>query len=125
MCAGNTNCIPICPIQAKYDASVTLNLALQTGNVQIRYRTVVTSLSVGDDGLVSGVNFVEYAQAQGPQTGAGTVTADRYVVAAHAIETVKILLNSNSSQHRWLSPVQAGASGGTDEEQSSIELSSS
>lgn len=94
VCAGNTNCIPICPIQAKYDASVTLNQALQTGNVQIRYRTVVTSLSVGDDGLVSGVSFVEYAQAQGPQTGAGTVTADRYVVAAHAIETVKILLNS-------------------------------
>ena len=24
VCAGNTNCIPICPIQAKYDPSVTL-----------------------------------------------------------------------------------------------------
>ena len=37
VCAGNTNCIPICPIQAKYDASVTMNDALQTGNVQVRY----------------------------------------------------------------------------------------
>src|SRR5262249_38523654 len=24
-CAGNTNCIPICPIQAKYDPTITLN----------------------------------------------------------------------------------------------------
>src|SRR5204862_6822170 len=23
-CAGNTSCIPICPIQAKYDATITL-----------------------------------------------------------------------------------------------------
>jgi hypothetical protein len=22
-CAGNTNCIPICPIQAKYDPTIT------------------------------------------------------------------------------------------------------
>ena len=27
-CAGNTNCIPICPIQAKYDPTITLNDAL-------------------------------------------------------------------------------------------------
>ena len=29
VCAGNTNCIPICPIQAKYDPSVTLEQALK------------------------------------------------------------------------------------------------
>lgn len=94
VCAGNTNCIPICPIQAKYDASFTLAEALETGNVEVRYQTVATSVNVGDDGLVSGVDYVEYAEPRGPQTGKGTVSAKRYVLAAHAIETPKILLNS-------------------------------
>src|SRR6476661_7265953 len=39
VCAGNTNCIPICPIQAKYDPSVTLAEALRTGNVDVSYKT--------------------------------------------------------------------------------------
>ena len=30
-CAGNTNCIPICPIQAKYDPTITLNEATNGG----------------------------------------------------------------------------------------------
>ena len=34
-CAGNTNCIPICPIQAKYDPTITLNDAMDTGFVTI------------------------------------------------------------------------------------------
>src|ERR1700743_315341 len=38
VCAGNTNCIPICPIQAKYDPSVTLAEALRSGNVVVRSR---------------------------------------------------------------------------------------
>jgi hypothetical protein len=45
LCQGNTNCTPICPIQAKYDATITLNKALQTGNVDILYQSVrATSL---------------------------------------------------------------------------------
>ena len=31
VCAGNTNCIPICPIQAKYDASIHLARAEEPG----------------------------------------------------------------------------------------------
>ena len=30
-CAGNTSCIPICPIQAKYDPTITLNEATNSG----------------------------------------------------------------------------------------------
>ena len=48
VCAGNTNCIPICPIQAKYDPSVTLADALRTGRVDIMYKTVASRvLSTG------------------------------------------------------------------------------
>ena len=44
VCAGNTNCIPICPIQAKYDPSVTLADALRTGNVEVMYKTVASQV---------------------------------------------------------------------------------
>ena len=94
VCAGNTNCIPICPIQAKYDATVHVAKAQNLG-VDVWYQTIVTSVSVDTEtGLVNGVNYLQYQDPGGPQTGSGTATAKIYVLAAHAIETAKILLNS-------------------------------
>lgn len=94
VCAGNTNCIPICPIQAKYDATVHVAKAQDLG-VDIWYKTIVTSVSVDTEtGLVNGVNYLQYDTPGGPATGSGTATAKIYVLAAHAIETAKILLNS-------------------------------
>src|SRR5688572_622910 len=55
VCAGNTNCIPICPIQAKYDPTVTLADAQQLG-AQVVYQTVANEIVVGDDGQVSAIN---------------------------------------------------------------------
>src|SRR5690606_31853539 len=98
-CAGNTNCIPICPIQAKYDATVTLALALQTGNVDIRYQTVANNIRLDDStDQVTGIDFITYATHGGVPTGTGTVTAKKYVLAAHAIETPKLLLMSNKNK---------------------------
>ena len=95
-CAGNTNCIPICPIQAKYDATVTLNDALQTGNVEIWNQTVVDKVLVSDDGKeVVGIHYLQYDEnVKGAVTGKGVVSGKRYLMAAHAIETPRILLNS-------------------------------
>jgi choline dehydrogenase-like flavoprotein len=94
VCAGNTNCTPICPIQAKYDATVTMNKALATGKVKVLYRTVATKLNVGLDGTIFGVEFKQYQLGDGPITGFGEALGQRYVIAAHAIETPKLLLNS-------------------------------
>lgn len=99
-CAGNTNCIPICPIQAKYDATVTLGDALQTGNVEIRYRCVANNIRVDDNtAQVIGIDYISYDEHTGDPTGSGTVTASKYVLAAHAIETPKLLLMSNKNTH--------------------------
>jgi len=97
-CMGNTSCVPICPIQAKYDATVHLGkaTALKTP-AEIRYRSVVTGLTVDPSTAdISGVTYIPWTGA-GSKVKAGaaqTVTARRYVLAAHAIETVKILLMS-------------------------------
>ncbi len=96
-CAGNTNCIPICPIQAKYDPSITLNMALDTGNVTILAQTVASEIIVDDNDLVSQINYIQYDDILGPATGKGSVTAKRYVLAAHAIETPKLCFMSTNN----------------------------
>lgn len=98
VCAGNTSCTPICPIQAKYDATVTMNKALDTGNVRILYQSVASRVQVDGNGQVSGIEFIQYATGDGPATGTGLARGKRYVIAAHAIETPKLLLNSASPQ---------------------------
>lgn len=91
VCAGNTSCTPICPIQAKYDATVTMAKALDTGNVRILYQTVASQVQVDANG-VTGIDFIQY-QNNGTRQN-GTAQGKRYVIAAHAIETPKLLLNS-------------------------------
>jgi choline dehydrogenase-like flavoprotein len=95
-CAGNTNCIPICPIQAKYDPSVTLQDALRTGNVEIWYRHVASQVLVDGDGKVSGIEFIQYDTDTGPIVDRGRVTATVYILAGNAIETPKLLLMSKN-----------------------------
>jgi glucose dehydrogenase len=89
-CAGNTNCIPICPIQAKYDPTITLNEATETGHVRIFDRHVASEIVVGENGRISQINFIRYA----PPRANGCVKAKIYVIAANAIETPRLLLMS-------------------------------
>lgn len=95
-CAGNTNCIPICPIQAKYDPTVTLYEALQFPNVSIIYQAVANDVIVDGSGQVSAINYLTYDDPDGPATGSDSVSATRYVIACHAIETPRLLLMSTN-----------------------------
>ena len=98
VCAGNTNCIPICPIQAKYDPSVTLADALRTGRVQILYKTVASHVYLDQNGRVSGIDFIRYDKDSGPAVERGRVTGKIYVLAANAIETPRLLLMSKGER---------------------------
>jgi glucose dehydrogenase len=93
-CAGNTNCIPICPIQAKYDPTITLNEATNHG-AQLIDHAVASEIIVEDD-RVSHINFIKYKNEAGPKTGEGCVKARIYVIAANAIETPRLLLMSKN-----------------------------
>jgi glucose dehydrogenase len=98
VCAGNTNCIPICPIQAKYDPSVTLAEALRTGNVDVSYKTVASKVHVDGNGRVSGIDFIRYDKDDGDPVERGRLTAKLYILAGNAIETPRLLLMSKSEQ---------------------------
>jgi len=95
-CQGNTSCIPICPIQAKYDATIHLTKAQQLG-AELWTQTVVDRVLVDPSGRVSGLNYLKYDDPRKPGASRrGVVTAKVYILAAHAIETPKILLNSRT-----------------------------
>ena len=90
-CVGNSNCIPICPIAAKYDALVHLDLAEEAG-AQVVDNAVVHDLVLRTDGTVGAVTY------RRPDGSDHTVDARAVVLAANAIETPKIMLMSNGGQ---------------------------
>jgi glucose dehydrogenase len=99
-CAGNTNCIPICPIQAKYDPTITLRDAQATGKVDFLYRTVASEIVVGKNEQIDHVKYLQYGE-DGKKAGEGqTPPATIFVIAAHAIETPRLLLMSKGDGKR-------------------------
>jgi choline dehydrogenase-like flavoprotein len=103
VCAGNTNCIPICPIQAKWDPTVTLGQALDTtdkngnSNVTVSYQSVAINIAVEGKSVTRIDYLVWSSDASGKLTSEKkSVTGKLYVLAAHAIENAKLLLMSNN-----------------------------
>jgi choline dehydrogenase-like flavoprotein len=88
-CCGNATCVPICPIAAKYDGSVHVQKAIRLG-VQVIDQAVVNFVEVNEEGWVTGVRFKR------PDGSEQRAIAQIFVLAAHAIETPKILLMSRS-----------------------------
>jgi len=86
-CCGNATCIPICPVQAKYDATYHIDLAERSG-ARVIENAVVHQVDVGADGKVASVRYLTPGREE--QVVSGRV----YVIAANAIETPKLLLMS-------------------------------
>jgi choline dehydrogenase-like flavoprotein len=95
-CAGNTSCIPICPIQAKYDPTLTLHKAFSTGNVQALFQAVASQVVLdADKKNVASIELIRYSSPESiSPCGNDTVKGRIYVIAGNAIETPKLLLHS-------------------------------
>lgn len=93
-CEGSTSCIPICPVQAKYNAMKTLYGA-DAEVVEIRTQAVASRVEVDPrSGRVTGILYKEYASPGSSEFTSRTARGKLYVIAAHAIETAKLLLAS-------------------------------
>jgi len=97
VCAGNTNCIPICPIQAKYDPTISLRDAMDTGKVTLMHRAVACDIQVGENGRIGGIKYKHYSADRGGSVCDGVVKGTLYVLAANSIETPRLLLMSRAN----------------------------
>ena len=88
-CCGSASCIPICPIQAKYDATVHLDRAQRKG-LTLHEETTATFVETGPDGRIAAIRF------RRPDGSGGRVRGRVFAIAAHAIETPRLLLNSRA-----------------------------
>lgn len=107
-CEGNASCVPICPVQAKYNALKTLKKALYKMNenenlvrhpyLEIKAQSVVYRLSVdhADQDKISKVHLRKYTSKDKTDFVEEVIdTSDAIVIlAANAFENPKILLNS-------------------------------
>jgi glucose dehydrogenase len=89
-CVGNSNCIPICPIGAKYDALIHLERSEENG-------AVVIENAVAFD-LVITKGHVTAVRYRRPTGAVATIQAEAVVLAAHAIETPKLMLISDGGR---------------------------
>ena len=93
-CFWATPCGRGCSIRANYQSTtVHLPPALATGKLDILVNAMVREVTLGRNGLASGVSYVDKG------TGKPSHAAARVVVlAASSCETVRILLNSKSAR---------------------------
>ena len=88
-CCGNSICVPICPIQAKYDATVHAAKIEKAGGYIVE-SAVAHKVEVGPDGRITGIRFLRHDHTE------DRIEGRVYVIAAHAIETPKLLLHSRT-----------------------------
>lgn len=88
-CCGSASCIPVCPVQAKYDASIHVARAERNGAV-LYPETTATFIEAGPDGRIAAI------RVKRPDGSEGRAVGKVFVIAAHGIETPRLLLNSRS-----------------------------
>ena len=96
-CQGNSSCIPICPVQAKYSALKTLRNAIDNNQDRVEVITQAVASQVKIDptsGRVDGIRYKKYYDPGSTDFTEHVAHGKLYVIAAHAIETAKLLLAS-------------------------------
>ncbi|MEL7372330.1 MAG: GMC family oxidoreductase, partial [Myxococcota bacterium] len=97
-CQGNTNCVPICPVQAKYHAGKTLAKALQSGRVELLTQAVASKVEINpDNGKVQAIEVKRYHEPDNPAYETAKIKGRLFVLSAGAIETARLMLASNLS----------------------------
>jgi len=96
-CEGNASCVPICPVQAKYNALKTLYKS-DRHKITIKTQSVASRVLYDEKtGQITGIEYKTYHTADSITYDTNIVKGKIYVLAASAIENAKILLASNAA----------------------------
>lgn len=88
-CVGNNNCSPICPIGSQYSGDRSTTKAEQAGVKLIPNAVVYKLEKTSDDKKIEAVHYYT------PEKKSVRLTARYVIVAAHALETPRLLLLSD------------------------------
>jgi choline dehydrogenase-like flavoprotein len=84
-----------CSVKANFSSpDILIAPALETGRLTLLTNAMAREVTVGPDGLATGVSYIDKATGEDRHVSASVV-----VLAASACETARILLNSRSSHH--------------------------
>jgi len=101
-CQGNNNCVPICPVQAKYHAGKTLAKALQNPEVHILTQSVASKVVIDENGRVRHIEVKRYHKPSSPEFSSLKVTGKVYVLCTNAIENARLMLASGLQSRNGL-----------------------
>jgi choline dehydrogenase-like flavoprotein len=95
-CQGNSSCVPICPVQAKYNALKTLSAALtdKRGTVDLVAQAVASQVRLREDGRVREVVYKAYSDPASPPYDTFVARGRLFILAANAFENTKLMLAS-------------------------------
>jgi choline dehydrogenase-like flavoprotein len=91
-CCGNNNCIPVCPIAAKYDAATALPKIEAKGG-RILANAVAYRVETGKTNAIDAVHYFDSDKRS------HRVTGKLFVLACNGIETPKLLLLSTDERN--------------------------
>jgi choline dehydrogenase-like flavoprotein len=95
-CQGNANCVPICPIRAKYDAGRTLASIGSPQQVHLLPQAVASKVEIDfATKRVSAIQFKCYRDPNSPAHIVGLAKAKLFVLACNAVENARLMLASN------------------------------
>jgi len=93
-CVGNSSCVPICPAKAKYSPLRTQQ-RFDSDHVTLVTRACVSKVLLDSNGAATGVQYKVYDDPSSSSYTLCTVRAKIVVLAAHAIENARLMLESH------------------------------
>jgi choline dehydrogenase-like flavoprotein len=99
-CEGNASCVPICPVQAKYNALKTFKKAKEKNKELLEIKSQAVAYQILIDRKTNFVQGIKFKRYEKDQNGTYTTYVARgkiYVLAASAIENAKLLLVSDAA----------------------------
>src|ERR1051326_1863045 len=96
-CEGHANCVPICPVQAKYNSLKTLTAAKKE-NLEVSTQSVASKINIdAASGRVTGIQYKAYKDTKSAEHTVEVAEGTIYVISAHVFETAKLLLASQAA----------------------------
>jgi choline dehydrogenase-like flavoprotein len=94
-CQGNTACVPLCPVQARFDARKLLIQAIKTGKALLLSQAVASVVRIAPGtGEITEIEVKHYANRESPAHETVRVRGKIFILAANAVENARLMLAS-------------------------------